>query len=163
MAKFQYDRFGNITPYKLLPIQHDELKEEFVIPYKNSTTRLEIINGHSNYIIDFYNTLKKDFIQWLDGSFTTTKTNPNDIDLINYIHFSEELNKEFESLKDFLTPFGDPKSKYKVDGYLEVLYPQNDPRYALTLNRYHYWIETFGKDRQNNPKAILQLEIQNNG
>lgn len=89
MGRFTFDKNGNIIPYDLHQISISELEEEFVNPFPNSTTRKDIYDGHSNYIIELVNVLESNFSQWLDGSFVTKKLNPNDIDVVNFVHFQK--------------------------------------------------------------------------
>lgn len=163
MSKFSFDINGNIVPYELHPISIIELEEQFVKAFANSSTRENIIEGHNNYVIELFQILEHNFSQWLDGSFVTQKLDPNDIDIVNFIHYSEYTNSKANSLRKFITNLGNPKDEFKVDGYLVPVYEPSDPRFEVTQNGYNYWRTFFGKDRNNNPKGILQLNLIQNG
>src|SRR5690554_2392311 len=159
MGRFSFDKHGNIVPYELHPVTIAELEEEFVQPFTKSSTRKNIVEGHSNYVIEIFQILEHNFFQWLDGSFVTQKLDPNDIDVINFVHYSDYTNNITGNLRKFLTHFGDPRSEYKVDGYIVPVYPPNDPRFALTIDKYNYWRLLFGRDKNNNPKGMLELKF----
>lgn len=159
MGKFNFDIKGNITPYELHPISVEDLDNEFVVPFADSVTRAKIVEGHNNYIIELFQILENNFFQWLDGSFVTQKLNPNDIDIINFVHFTDATNEKAIYLKKFLTGHGDPKTDFFVDGYIVPVYPPSDPRFTITQDRYNYWRVLFGKDRNNNPKGMLELQL----
>ncbi|AZI20441.1 DUF6932 family protein [Chryseobacterium taklimakanense] len=163
MGRFTFDKNGNIIPYDLHQISISELEEEFVNPFPNSTTRKDIYDGHSNYIIELVNVLESNFSQWLDGSFVTKKLNPNDIDVVNFVHFSEVTNDKHLLLQRFLTGVGNPQDEFKVDGYLVPVYDSADPRYAFTQDRYNYWRTLLGRDRESKPKGLLHLNIIQDG
>ena len=62
----------------------EEFKTRFVDGVQESTTRADVFSGYTRYCADLS---KLDLIikQWLDGSFTTSKVNPNDIDVISHL------------------------------------------------------------------------------
>lgn len=163
MGRFTFDKHGNLIPYDLHQISISELEEEFVNPFPNSTTRKDIIDGHSNYVIDLFQVLESNFFQWLDGSFVTQKIDPNDIDVVNFVHYSELTNDKVNLLRRFLTHIGNPKEEYMVDGFLVPVYDSADPRYAFTQDRYNYWRTFLGKDRESKPKGLLHLNIIQDG
>ena len=162
MGRFSFDKHGNIVPYELHPVSIAELEEEFVQPFTKSSTRKNIVEGHSNYVIEIFQILEHNFFQWLDGSFVTQKLDPNDIDVINFVHYSELTNDKVNSLRRFLTHVGNPKDEFKVDGFLVPVYESTDPRFAITQAKYNEWRIFFGKDRNNNPKGMLQLNFVQN-
>ena len=61
-------------------------------------------------------------------------------------------------ISKFLT-VGGSKSNYMVDGYFIFVYPINDLRYAITEQQFDYWSNLFGHDRENRPKALLEISI----
>lgn len=54
---------------------------------------------------------------------------------------------------------GYPKFKYNIDGYIVPKFPEGTSHYdKITLPRYNYWKKWFGTDRQDNPKAIIEIK-----
>lgn len=154
----EFDNNGNPKPLGLTDLELDDFKSVFVEKFNGSETREEIFDSYSEYITDFQNEIVKDFKNWINGSFTTTKKNPNDIDIVNLVDHSEDLNSKTESLVKFLTQ-GGSKDNYLVDSYFVPIYPKDDPRYAQTEHWINYWQTWFGKDRQGREKGIIQLSF----
>ncbi|QDK83519.1 hypothetical protein EXU85_34930 [Spirosoma sp. KCTC 42546] len=95
--------------------------------------------------------------QWLGGSFISAKINPNDIDCVNLIVFNESLEESIDSLIPYLL-IGGSRDTYYVDGHLIAIYPPTDERYeAITLPSINYWQAFLMKDRQDNPRGIIEL------
>lgn len=153
-----HDSNGNPIPYSFIPLDLTDIHFNLVERIPESKTRGVIFNGYQNYCKDIHMVVKNEIEQWIDGSFTTTKTDPNDIDIVNCIHV-----KDLDSLKDrifpFLTDKGTPKLSYHVDGYLLPLCDNGDPRYMYFYSKYVYWEKWFGRDRQNNKKGIVKTKV----
>ena len=88
---------------------------------------------------------------WVDGSFATSKINPNDIDVVvflNYKNFSSELN-------GFLSQIG--RENY-CDTYYAI--EPNDElgeENGFVINHRNYWRGQFGFDRQDLPKGMIRF------
>lgn len=93
---------------------------------------------------------------WIDGSFTTRKTEPDDIDMVVWINETdaESLSTERLRLLDSLLHIQNHeriKAAYDIDVYLA------DPESALSRTK---WTELFGKDRSSlNSKGIFVVLI----
>lgn len=96
---------------------------------------------------------------WIDGSFVTNKMNPNDIDLVNILEFSGVLGKNNEKIKQFFADVA--KTKYDVDAYLVFVYEENDNRFEDTFDSLLYWKDFFGSDKNNLPKGLIEINIEN--
>ncbi len=149
-----FDDNGNIIPVGINFLSIEDFRSFFVF----TTTRDEIFKYFLQYTSDFQKELVKEFSQWIGGSFTTRKENPSDIDLVNIVTYSDELNKKQSVLLKFLTT-GGSKIVYKVDGYFIPIYPDNDPRYHITVSWMNYWKNFFGHDRFNNPRGIVEISF----
>lgn len=94
-----FDEFGN-----LLPGEHnltlEQFKNNFVedVYFEKSTTRTVIHNNFSELINELINLDLLDGLTkiWIDGSFSTQKLNPNDIDLILFYDFASEKKEKVE-------------------------------------------------------------------
>ncbi|MFN8355202.1 MAG: hypothetical protein U0Y10_12180 [Spirosomataceae bacterium] len=95
------------------------------------------------------------FTYWIDGSFVTNKTEPEDIDLALLIE-NGAIDKEIDYLLPFLT-VGGSLDEYHIDAHVIPIYPENDSRYENTLLRLNYFREWFSQDRLNNPKGFLEI------
>lgn len=153
-----FDKFGNPQPGELINFPYTDFKVTFVDNFASSTTRQLIIEGYERFLADFKSEIISKFNNWVNGSFTTTKVDPNDIDLVNLVNHTEELNAKSHLLLKFLTQ-GGSKEAYMVDSYFVPVYPASDPRYVITEQWINYWLEWFGHDREKRKKAIVVLSI----
>lgn len=88
----------------------------------------------------------EDYYQWVNGSFTTQKVKPNDIDLVSFIpHIVfERLTKVFENIY---------RNKHicSIDCFFVPSYPENHPRYghyqADKLDFWHKFVRDFKRER----------------
>ena len=85
--EFKYNIRGHLFPYEIIETNLDEFEREFVDNFEENSTRKEIFERYLNYLDVLQEICKEDFIQWIDGSFVATKSNPNDIDLVSIIPF----------------------------------------------------------------------------
>jgi hypothetical protein len=145
---------GFITP-KL-----EEFKERFVHHFQDSTTRREIFNGYIRYNGKL-DTIKVATIQWVNGSYTTSKVNPGDIDFVTHID-AIELDRSGEMKGTFakLTDKSRAKSECRCDVYFIAVYPPEIPElYESTKEDIEYWPKWFAHDRENNPKGIIEFNL----
>lgn len=132
----------------------NEIENQFLSDFGSSTTRQPLINGLKN----FFEVLKNCGIRfevWLDGSFTTTKENPGDIDLVVFAE-PDDMNRLPDMHKGILQAiFGDragTKSRFGCD----VLFAPADDVTARS-----YWRGWYGFDRDENPKGIAKICLTN--
>jgi hypothetical protein len=157
MIDINFDEKGNPTPYGIIETNISSLKGKYVDEFPSSITRRLIFNEYSGYIVYFFNALNNSWIQWINGSFTTNKENPNDIDLVNLVKVDNKFilnpNKKL---------FNNPNSEeeYLVHSSFIPIYDSNDLRYSeVTEYLLNYWKKWFGQDKENKPKGIIQIEI----
>jgi len=97
--------------------------------------------------------IEVDFEIWIDGSFVTKKTEPNDID-IAILHTPDQINQLSSEKKEILKYlFANPqetKLRYCCDVYFM---PNIHP---AELN---YWEKWFGYSRNNQARGIARLFI----
>lgn len=155
----EFDSNGNPKPYEVVGINLEEFEAAFSqIPDINQRRMLFL--KLNQYICDLYQTLFPQFwIQWFGGSYTTKKEIPGDIDLVNIIDYNA-LEPDPDKILPFLNTDRtsvNSKDKYLVDGYFVPVYQRDDPRRNITEDRIRYWINFFGKDRNKNSKALIEV------
>lgn len=95
----------------------------------------------------------------LNGSFTTAKTNPNDLDLVVGIPTECDTSKEFATLAPLFRG-KESIETYNCDAYCFPLLPENHPRYEpLTVKFREYWLKWFGTTREMTPKGRLWTRL----
>jgi hypothetical protein len=127
-------------------------------------------NDHRKTIFDEYQSflsILKDldigaFSQWINGSFTTKKPFPSDIDVVTFVNFAnfEKLEKVLREIKlDF-------QSRKKIDCYFVIYYPENHPNYldycADKLQFFHDFTRDVKREKILNtklPKGLIKLNF----
>ncbi|GAB2556810.1 DUF6932 family protein [Spirosoma aerophilum] len=161
MAKhvdYWFDKHGNLAPYTFISVDDlVDFEKRFVADFVQSTTRQTIFTGLLEYLGDVGMLLtdlsyKGTWRVWLNGSFTTQRLNPNDVDLLNVF----DNDSLFEQHKSQFEPLfaGNASARYGVDAYF-LLTDNSDRTTELT----NYWQQQFGTDRNGRAKGIINLEI----
>lgn len=165
----QFNEIGNLPPGSH-EVTFDNAKEVFVNAFPDSKTRLQNWNCFIEYIKNLINLGIKDMQLWIDGSFVTNKTNPNDIDCVIYIDIQilNSLNVQQQSiLSDVLIP-GNVESReiikdaFHTDPYLllDLVDVPSHPAYDIMMARKTYWENWWGHDRQGNAKGYIILSVK---
>lgn len=128
----QFDNQGNLTPYNIQEITlHD-----FELFFSTNEHRQLLF---ANYLV-FIEKLKmlglNTFYQWIDGSYTTQKVAPKDIDIVTFIETKafRENDKELLNLSNL---FKD------IDCYFVEIFPKDTKNYIITQTDELYWYHLF--------------------
>jgi len=157
----EFDDNGNLPPVGLIRPTIQEFEARFVIGAQVKDIRREIFNGYKKYC-DQVRSFAVASTQWVDGSYTTEKPDPKDIDLV--IHFDgmklnqdEDLQKHCEKLIDK----NEMKLVYKCHPQFVLVYPKDEPDlYSYYIQRYNYWLKWFSRDRDGNIKGLIEFNLQ---
>jgi hypothetical protein len=128
-----------------------EFEERFVaVP--GSSTRLRIYDGFKRHQTELLaQGVAHGAPCLLDGSFTTNKCDPGDIDLV--VEVDEVTLSGSVRLQQLLSG-SKVKPDFSCDAYPLVVYEESHPDYnAVTEAGRAYWIKWFGTDRSGNPKG----------
>ena len=99
-----FDSNGNLPP-GLIATSIEDFKKHYVLNFDGSSTRNKVFNGYMEYCGKII-LLEVATKQWFNGSFTTDKNNPNDVDFVTHIDATkaDELDeigqKQFSDLHD---------------------------------------------------------------
>ena len=156
----QFNARGYLTPSDAIEVDFETFETFFVF------------NDHRKLILDeyqnFLTVLKKldisTFSQWLNGSFTTKKPNPNDIDVVTFINF-EDYERLEKVLREIRLDF---RSRKKVDCYFVIKYPENHSNFlnyqADKLQFLHDFTHDVKRERQLDiklPKGLISINFDN--
>lgn len=94
---------------------------------------------------------------WVDGSFVTSKINPNDADIVVFLQIPHMnvLGKQTQLFRE--------KYKNELDIYFAyATSPENQQlaapaEYGQFINNRNYWRGQFGFDRVDSPKGIVRI------
>lgn len=155
-----FDSNGNLPSGHIEP-NIQEFEDRFVREFTASITREGIFNSYILYCRRILS-LAVGIKQWVDGSYITSKINPNDVDLVTHFDatkVNEQTSMELDELLDNPTV----KKQYQCDVYAIFVFPQNSPdKYEFYQEQINYWSDWFGHDRQRNPKGIVEFSLDEN-
>ena len=132
-------------------ISIDQFQETFVEPFEPADRRRYLSERFTALIERFQETSLSAEI-WIDGSFSTDKPEPGDIDVIFFIDGIAANALSIES-KNILTELNDRKLsqiRYQSDVFIVANQDANDRS---------YWRGWFGFSREEVPKGIVRLYI----
>ena len=132
-------------------IDHFDIDNHFASRFPESVTRISLIAGLRAYF-GALRQLELTFEIWIDGSFTTTKTDPNDIDLVVFAE-DAEVEALAQDLKMRLASLVNREESKRNFG-LDVLFC---PKSNEDLRS--YWRGWYGYDRNENPKGIARFIV----
>lgn len=141
--------YDPIYPAGFHDISFENLEDIFVTPFEMSERRQYLTDRFKAYIEKFSDLNLKVEI-WLDGSYSTYKPEPGDIDIL-IVFDADEVNNLPPEKHPLLTELFDrklSKLRYSID---VLLLPSNNQE-----NR-SYWRGWFGFSRTEQPKGIPRL------
>ncbi|WP_420150066.1 DUF6932 family protein [Spirosoma sp.] len=158
---YYFDNRGNLFPYELIRIDSlDEFEQMFVTSFPLSSTRVAIYTGMLEYIESLGDTLNQvaysgNWTLWINGSFTSNKLNPNDIDVLSLLDDDSSLREN----KDLFEPLFAQNAfqTYRTDAYFLLHNSTAESGELVT-----YWKDQFGTDRKGFPKGIIELVMDLN-
>lgn len=145
-------RVHTILSPGLHAIREDDLFDLFVKPFSSRERRIELL-GNLRLLIEHVRSTGVRCELWIDGSFSSPKEWPNDIDVVMFFEradIDQITDKQFELLQQ-LKNRAYMKVRYSADIYFD---PADDPA------RKAHWQSRFGVDKMTgNPKGIAILRI----
>ena len=132
-------------------VEDGKLDALFVEPFPDPSVRKELVENLRSFLIAIKATGIRAEV-WLDGSFTTKKPDPADIDAVIFYDPTEVqgLVLQHQTTLDELADTNKSKLKYKCDVYFV---PNN------RLEHRSYWRGWFCFTRTEEPKGIARIFI----
>ena len=139
-----------------------EVKGHFVDGFTQSVTRPKIHAGYSQHASELA-AIGVGVEKYLDGSFTTTKTDPGDVDMVVFAD---------ADLVDALPPAVQQQLRSLVSGkatqqthlcdcyFCPTVKDQHHPAYEKLRTQRKYWLGEFCFDRADVPKGIVSVKVQ---
>jgi len=143
--KLQFDKHGLITPKEIIELSLGDFERIFVRERKEKVHRQQIFDEYLRHNEQIQQEIGAILFQFVNGSFTTLKAKPNDIDVVSFIDYRiyRGKEKEIESFKDR------KKKGDKVDGYIIVRSYPGHPQFILAQLQYEYWKDLFTQTKPN--------------
>ena len=151
MLKFNEN--GYLEPFEGITTELEIAKNAFTF----NEHRITIWSHFENFITELQNLFQNDFSIWLNGSFTTKKEFPNDLDCVIFIDFKIYgiLERDLQKFKEL---------QYKKENYLDIyfvkIYPKGHKNKIFEDFDVIEWFSLFTKTREKNvKKGFLQLNF----
>lgn len=138
----------------------ESLGFHFVEQMPHSTTRGPIWNGFAE-LQGCFAALALNVEHWVDGSFTTTKTDPNDLDIANFFD-PDQIDALPDEHEPMLRAYVRGKTTRQIchcDSYFAIKVPEDHPLREDFETAYNYWLDKFGTDRNDVPKGIVVMQL----
>jgi hypothetical protein len=153
----EFDENGFLKPYDIIETDLATIEKIFVEDVPLSSTRKAIFEGYLSYNEELRKIIPAGFMQWIDGSFTTKKVNPNDIDIITFVDF--EVYNANEKQIDELRRTRQTTNRI-IDGYFVKIYPENHKHRNWYENDKMQWLFTFNRVKNTKlSKGFLQINF----
>jgi hypothetical protein len=152
-----------LLPRGFHPVTVKALRELCVSGFPDSKSREEIMAGFEA-IHERAVTVGVEGEAWVDGSFLTKKTEPQDIDFVILAdaRFRESgTPQQQEFIEWLISNEDDPKKSFRCHTDVVLLYPPDSPWYQLTLDTKRHWEEkVYGFSvSTREPKGIAVVKI----
>jgi hypothetical protein len=145
-----FDEKGHLMPYDIVITSFETLHSTFVF----NEQRERLFENYLAFIDELHNLELGAFSQWIDGSFITRKTLPNDIDCITFVN--HDVIKFRKSRLDALME----RYRYK---YIDCKYFASLPTDHRLFSTFKWTLdecfELYGTNRQGIKKGFIQLNF----
>lgn len=145
--ELKFDIKGHLVPHERIEIILEEFEEVFVKSFDINSTRSEIFQNYLKFVSDFKSEVTSNFVHWINGSFSTTKESPEDIDFVSLIKYEDYEKKR--KIIDTKFRLRQAKKLYGVDAYTVEIYPEEHKRYLFCKSDLVYWNNWFSKTKKN--------------
>ena len=137
-----------------------ELRSRCVAAFPLSKTRAQVMDGLEK-LADLLRSQAIFGDMWIDGSFMTQKTDPEDVDVVLCVQSSlyENGTTEQQNLLDLLL-VADMKPDYFCDAYLLLQYGEDDVLHGRGEWMRAYWIRQFGFSRGVDMKGMALVQLR---
>lgn len=152
--EYSFDLRGHLMPYEKISMSLQSFQSVFVDSFEEESTRHKIFTDYLRYLDDFQREITTDFVQWINGSFVTRKSNPGDLDLVTIIDHKVFQEKE-QLIEDCYRLLG-AKQSYGIDAYTVRRYPQDHPKHTIFRNELVYWNHWFSHSKKNRAKKTFE-------
>lgn len=146
--KEMHEEFEPLLEGGIHDIQLRDMRDKFSLPFSDNTKRNNLIERFEVFLYRVKE-LELQFECWVNGSFTTKKDEPNDID-VAFFFAEADINKlSAKKINLLYELFDNVKTKaiYKCD----VFFVMND------IHSQFYWKGCFGFSRTNKVKGIAKI------
>ena len=157
--KLDGEEFG-VLPEGIYPCSNGDFFRRFVSQFPLSSTRLRIWTGFSKLLFSLTD-LDIAAVLWVDESFVTDKSDPNDVDVVAFI-LSEDVAKATADAIAFLKRISKGaycQSEFLTHFFIVPMYDKSDPRYKTYWQARSYWRKWWGQTRGGDRKGFVEMPL----
>jgi len=103
--ELQFDKHGLIIPKEIIELSLVDFEHIFVKERKEKVHRQAIFEEYVRHNEQIQKEIGPILFQFVNGSFTTLKNKPNDIDVVSFIDY-RVYNKKVEAMENLLSTKG---------------------------------------------------------
>lgn len=156
--KIRFDEHGRLHPYKAIEMSLENFENIFVEKQENVEYRRLLYEGYLEFNQELEEIIGKNYFQFVNGSFTSLKASPGDIDVVSFIDFYL-YKKHHEALESLF--FSKLDSKY-LDSYILPFSKPGYPDYVENQVTLEWWKSLFGFTRheiesKREPKGFVKI------
>lgn len=157
MIKIEFDEHGFIKPYKVIELTLSKFGEIFIKNMPETAHRERIFQRLLEYNLLVEKQIGKIQFQYLNGSFTTLKNKPKDIDVVSFISYTDFLRNEELISTISEAHFDDPD----LDVFIVPLSFSGAPLFIQADLLHRYYLDLFSNYRKADnkvyPKGLIKI------
>lgn len=156
----RFDERGHLYPYTVIETSLSDFEKVFVQSLENREHRYSLFENYLRFVNELRKAFEAPFFQLINGSFTTRKEFPGDIDLVTFIRF-DALNRKNHLARHFLE---NAKTLYGIDCYFAATCRRDHYYYESAVKDEAYWLNLYGASREDDngvrhPKGIIKIQF----
>lgn len=156
----QFDKQGYLFPHEIIELSLVDFEANFVLNLPDKDRRKEIFELYLQYLSELFEVVGKEFYQLVNGSFTTKKELPGDIDLTTFVDY-----RICRDCEDEIISFGNKwENKRLIDCYIVPISYQGHPRFLQSQLAYEYWENLYSMSKpdekgDSKPKGLIKINF----
>lgn len=137
-----------------------EFEKRFVIDFPSSKTRKDIIEDYKGHCKEIISTQLAEK-QWVDGSYITTKPNPDDIEILTVVDGVEMDSRCFETEMDRIIYDAPLRTGLRCHSFYVARYPKEmkDEYETYVAARAKYLGVCWNSDDEYTLKGIVEMDL----
>lgn len=156
----KFDKHGLITPKEIIELSLADFERIFVKERTEKAHRQAIFEEYLRHNEQIKQEVGAILFQFINGSFTTFKDKPNDIDVVSFIDYRIYRKKEQAAI-DYMNRCRGIK---EVDGFIAFRSYPGHPYFMESQFKFDYWQDLFTLTKINREgnqfrKGVIKIEF----
>lgn len=156
-----FDENGHLYPYEIIKLGLLEFESLFVENLPDTSHRKHLFGEYLKFVDELRIFFPISFVQWVGGSFITTKELPGDIDVVTFLPY-DTLVRKAVSVQHIIQS---AKINFSVDAAFCPVCKWNHRFYQESKSREAYWLRLYTHARSDmsgkkQPKGLIKIHFQ---